>query len=105
MLQPQFNTKATSHTSSDEQTLLCGDTEPTPVAEGTGEAAAEGDAAPEATPPAEDVAEGEEDEGDPPKPEYSKNMLEYVAASSGQVSLSAHAQQTSCSKHVPSIQT
>ena len=81
--------KATSHTDSvmgAEQNLLYVDTEPTPVAEGTEEAAAEGDAAPEATPPAEDVTEGEEDEGGPPKPEYSKNMLEYVVASSGQVS-------------------
>lgn len=71
------------------QTRFCVHTEPAPVAEGTGEAAAEGDAAPEATPPAEDAAEGEEDEGGPPKPEYSKNVLEYVVVSSGQVSTSA----------------
>lgn len=66
--------------------------EPAPVAEGAGEAAAEGDAAAEAAPPAEEAQEGEEEEGGPPKPDYSKNMLEYVVASSGQVSLAAHAQ-------------
>lgn len=65
--------------------LLLG-AEPAPAAEGAGEAAAEGDAAPEAAPPVEDAQEGEE-EGGPPKPDYSKNMLEYVVASSGQVSL------------------
>ena len=86
--------KASSHTYSvmgTRQTSFCVCIEPAPVAEGTGEAAAEGDAAPEATPPAEEAAEGEEDEGGPPKPDYSKNTLEYVVASSGQVSKSAHA--------------
>lgn len=65
--------------------------EPAPVAEGAAEAAAEGDAAAEAAPPAEDAQEGEEEEGGSAKPDYSKNMLEYVVASSGQVSLPAHA--------------
>ena len=83
--------KASNSVMGIRQTSFCVCIEPEPVAEGTGEAAAEGDAAPEATPPAEEAAEGEEDEGGPPKPAYSKNMLEYVVASSGQVSKSAHA--------------
>ena len=64
-------------------------TEAAPAAEGAGEAAAEGDAVAEATPATEDAAEGEEEEGGPPKPDYTKNMLEYVVASSGQVSMPA----------------
>ena len=81
--------------------ILCVRTEPAPVAEGTEEAAADGDASPVATPPAEDAAEVEEYEEGPPKPDYSTKMLEYVVASSGQVSTSAHARQTSCSKRMP----
>ncbi len=53
--------------------------------EAGGEGAAEGEAAPEATPAA--AEEGEEGEGEegPPKPDYSKNSLEYVVTCSGQV--------------------
>ncbi|DBB04446.1 hypothetical protein WJX77_006340 [Trebouxia sp. C0004] len=52
--------------------------------EAGGEGAAEGEAAPEASPAA--AEEGEEGEGEegPPKPDYSKNSLEYVITSSGQ---------------------
>lgn len=52
--------------------------------EAGGEGAAEGEAAPEASPVAEEGEEGEGEEG-PPKPDYSKNSLEYVVTSSGQV--------------------
>ena len=70
-----------------QRTAASVDVGPAPAAEGTAEAAAEGEAAAEPTPAAEETAEGEEDEGGPHKPDYSKNMLEYVVASSGQVSL------------------
>ena len=53
--------------------------------EAGGEGAAEGEAAPEASPAAEEGQEGEGEEG-PPKPDYSKNSLEYVVTCSGQVS-------------------
>lgn len=49
-----------------------------------GEGAAEGEAAAEAAPAAEEGEEGE-GEGGPPKPDYSKNTLEYVVTSTGQV--------------------
>ncbi len=48
------------------------------------EGAAEGEAVPEATPAPEEGEEGEGEEG-PPKPDYSKNSLEYVVTCSGQV--------------------
>ena len=70
--------------------------EPPAAAEGTGEAGAEGEAAAEPAPVAEEGMEGEEGEGGPPKPDYSKNMLEYVAASPGQVCLLAHTILASC---------
>jgi len=52
--------------------------------EAGGEGAAEGEAVPEATPAPEEGEEGEGEEG-PPKPDYSKNSLEYVVTCSGQV--------------------
>jgi len=52
--------------------------------EAGGEGAAEGEAAPEASPATEEGEEGEGEEG-PPKPDYSKNSLEYVVTCSGQV--------------------
>lgn len=52
--------------------------------EAGGEGAAEGEAAPEASPATAEGEEGEGEEG-PPKPDYSKNSLEYIVTCSGQV--------------------
>ena len=52
--------------------------------EAGGDGAPEGEAVPEATPAPEEGEEGEGEEG-PPKPDYSKNCLEYVVTCSGQV--------------------
>lgn len=57
--------------------------------EAAGEGAAEGEAAAEAAPAAEEGEEGEGEEG-PPKPDYSKNTLEYVVTSTGQVHTAPH---------------
>ncbi|DBA78024.1 TPA: hypothetical protein ACH3X2_008002 [Trebouxia sp. C0005] len=51
--------------------------------EAGGEGAAEGEAAPEASPATAEGEEGEGEEG-PPKPDYSKNSLEYIVTCSGQ---------------------
>ena len=55
-----------------------------PTADGADEAAAEGEPAVESAPAAEDGEEADGEAG-PPKPDYSKNILEYVVAGSGQV--------------------
>ena len=60
--------------------------EAVPAGEAGAEGAAEAEPAAEEAPAAEEGEEG--GETGPPKPVYSKNMLEYVVASSGQVSLS-----------------
>ena len=58
--------------------------EATPAGEAGAEGAADAEPAAEEAPAAEEGEEG--GETGPPKPDYSKNMLEYVVASSGQVS-------------------
>lgn len=55
--------------------------EAAPAAEGE----AEGEPAPEVAPPADE--EGEEREGGPPKPDYSRKNLEYVVTSPNQVNI------------------
>ena len=67
--------------------------EAAPAGEAGAEGAADAEPAAEEAPAAEEGEEG--GETGPPKPDYSKNMLEYVVASSGQVRLNAQVFQPS----------